>query len=331
MEMIKLARNAMATRFEIALHGENPTSLRAAAEEALDEIERLESRLSLFRSSSDISRVNALAASEPVRVEPQVFQLLLRARKLHQESSGAFDITIAPLMRCWGFTGGTGHMPDPGAIEEAREKVGMNHVILNDDDCTVRFLRPGMMLDLGGIGKGFGVECAAEILLENGVTSALLHGGTSTICAIGKPPDEDSWKVAIEPPASTVDRTERVSSQSEVPSPETDLLLTVVSLKDEAMSVSGAHGKFFTEGAATYGHVLDPRTGRPAVGAALSAVILKSATETDALSTALLTLGFAGCDRLAQGRPEMRFLLAGAETQGNEMRIETRGIPLIRR
>ncbi|MDA1275314.1 MAG: FAD:protein FMN transferase, partial [Verrucomicrobia bacterium] len=320
----------MATRFEIALHGENPISLRAAAEEALDEIERLESKLSLFRRSSDISRVNALANVEPVRVEPQVFQLLLQARKFHEESEGAFDITIAPLMRCWGFTGGTGHLPDTEAIEEAREQVGMHHVILDEDDCTVRFLRPGMMLDLGGIGKGFGLECAAESLIEAGVTSALLHGGTSTICAIGKPPEEDSWKVAIEAPAAKGGSRELIESKSEVSASEANLLLAVVLLKDEAMSVSGAHGKFFAVGEETYGHVLDPRSGRPALGAALSAVILKSATETDALSTALLTLGFSGCDSLAQGRPGMRFLLAGYGAQGNEMRIEARGIPLIR-
>src|SRR5580700_5970575 len=98
MALVTLARLAMATRFEIALYGENPVMLRAAGEEALDEIDRLEAQLSLYRSGSEISRLNALAAKEPVRVTPSLFALLEQARQLHAESGGAFDITVAPLV-----------------------------------------------------------------------------------------------------------------------------------------------------------------------------------------------------------------------------------------
>src|SRR5215467_1916131 len=98
MAVITLARNAMATRFEIVLHGENPVSLRAAGEEALEEVERLEAQLSLFRPSSEIAHLNARAAVEPVRVTPALFALLQHAQKLWAESEGAFDITIAPLV-----------------------------------------------------------------------------------------------------------------------------------------------------------------------------------------------------------------------------------------
>src|SRR5262245_34158891 len=108
MAKVTLARNAMATRFELLLHGDDPVSLRAAGEEAFDEIERLEARLSLYRPSSEIAHVNARAAREAVRVTPGVFALLEHAARLHHETNGAFDITIAPLVRCWGFMGGTG-------------------------------------------------------------------------------------------------------------------------------------------------------------------------------------------------------------------------------
>src|SRR5262249_163857 len=100
---VKLARHAMATRFEVVLYGANPISLPAAGEEALDEIERLEAQLSLYRPSSEIARINARAAHEPVRVTPSVFALLEQARRLSEETQGAFDITVAPLVRCWGF------------------------------------------------------------------------------------------------------------------------------------------------------------------------------------------------------------------------------------
>ena len=139
MTTLTLARHAMATRFELVLNGEEPVSLRAAGEAALDEIDRLEARLSLFRPSSEIAHLNASAAREPVRVSPALFALLEQAKKLHAETRGAFDITIAPLVRCWGFMGGKGVVPKPEALAAARSRVGMNLVELNPNEMTVRF------------------------------------------------------------------------------------------------------------------------------------------------------------------------------------------------
>ena len=308
MPPISLALHAMATRFEIVLHGDRPAALRAAGEEALAEIERLEAQLSLFRASSEIAHLNARAAKEPVRVTPSLFALLRHAQTLHRESDGAFDITIAPLVRCWGFRDGTGHLPEPEALAEARRKVGMSLVHLELKDFTVRFAREGVMLDLGAIGKGYAIERAAEILHEASVTSALLHGGTSTVQAIGHPPDAETWKVAVANPQ-----------------PEAaPALLATVELKDEAMSVSGIRGKFFQAGGQTFGHILDPRTGQPATGTVLAVVVLPSATESDALSTALLTLGPQGHEKIAALRSRMRTLVA-AEANGR-LRVEARGI-----
>ena len=300
----------MATRFEIVLHGDNPASLRAAGEEALAQIEQLEAQLSLFRDSSEIAYLNARAAREPVRVTPGLFALLQHAQKLHAESGGAFDITIAPLVRCWGFVGGDGRMPRPEEVAEARAKVGMPLVQLNAGDFTVRFSRAGVMLDLGAIGKGYAVERAAEVLREAGVTSALLHGGTSTVQAVGQPPGEEFWKIAIETPSPVPD------------APPT--LLATVPLKDEAMSVSGVREHSFQAGGRTFGHIIDPRTGEPALGTVLAAVVLPSATETDALSTALLTLGSAGHERIAGLRPGIRTLVVSES--GGQLSAEAKGI-----
>src|SRR5439155_22905303 len=117
---------------------------------------RLEAQLSQFRLGSEIANLNARAAKEPVRVTATLFALLQHARKLHGETEGAFDITVAPLVRCWGFRDGTGHFPDPAALAEARSKVGMSLVHLDADDSTVRFAREGVILELGAIGKGYG-------------------------------------------------------------------------------------------------------------------------------------------------------------------------------
>src|SRR5258708_7854400 len=128
MPSIAVARHAMATRFEIVLHGDDPMRLRAAAEEALDEVDRLEAQLSLYRPGSELSQLNQRAGTRPVRVSPNLFRLLQQAQRLSAETGGAFDITVAPLMRCWGFMGGTGQFPDPAQLAEPRDSVGTSLV-----------------------------------------------------------------------------------------------------------------------------------------------------------------------------------------------------------
>lgn len=299
MEIVKLAHNAMATRFEMVLHGANASRLRAAGEEVIEEIDRLENQLSLYIPGSDIARVNASAAEEPVRVSPIVFGLLQQARACHQAMDGAFDVTIAPMVRCWGFMNDTGHMPEESAVAGAHELVGMSHVLLDEDNFTVRFDRPGVMLDLGAIGKGFTIDRAAEILREDGVENALIHGGTSSVCALGMPCDSDAWRVIIESPLVALGKVE--------PSPGE--VLSVVALHNETLAVSGIWGRSFKASGATYGHVIDPRTGRPVSNALMAAVVLPSGTETDALSTALLVMGVPGLEALARFRPDARSLV----------------------
>jgi len=312
MKTVTLARNAMATRFEIVLHGENQRALRAAGEEALDEIARIEAQLSPYVPTSEIAHVNARASREAVRVTPKVFALLQKAKQISDETKGVFDITVAPLVRCWGFTNDNGRIPSLDELAEARAKVGIDLVQLNETDCTVRFTREGVALDFGAIGKGYAIERAAKVFREAGVASALLHGGTSTIYALGHPPDADRWKVAIDGPPWM--------RSANSPS------LALVHLKDESLSVSGAWGRSFQADGKTFGHVLDPRTGWPVNNSLLAAVILPSATETDALSTALLVASSSGHDNIARLRQGMRTLLAVQAEDGKGFRVESKGI-----
>lgn len=297
MPTVTLACNAMATRFELVLHGSNEAALRAAGEEALAEVNRLENQLSLYRPGSEIAQLNARAAHEPVRVSPEVFALLQHAARLSTETDGAFDITIAPLVRCWGFMHQNGHVPTEAEIAAARAVVGMQHVLFDPAERTICFALPGVMLDLGAIGKGYAIERGAELLREAGVTSALFHGGTSTACAIGQPPDAEHWQVAL---------PSHASAESTAALPPT------LRLRDESVSVSAIWGRSFVAEGKLFGHVIDPRLGQPVTGAVLSVVILPSATETDALSTALLTLGPAGHAKIAALRPGMRSLIVAA-------------------
>lgn len=290
----------MATRFEIALHGANPVALRAAGEEALDEIERVEAQLSLYRASSEVALLNREAQQRPVRVTPALFQLLARALALARETGGAFDPTIAPLVRAWGFMGGAenGAVPEPAALVEARANVGHQHIELDADKLTVRFTRAGVMLDLGAIGKGHAVDRAAAVLRAAGVENALIHGGTSTSFALGRQPEDAPWKVAI------------IAPNQDLSAPP----LAVVELENESLSVSAVWGRSFRVGEKTYGHIMDPRTGAPAEGARLAAVVLPGATDTDALSTALLTAPEL-MNALVSQRPRLRALVvSGSDT-----------------
>jgi FAD:protein FMN transferase len=169
------------------------------------------------------------------------------------------------------------------------------------------------MLDLGAVGKGYAMERASELLREAGITSALLNGGTSTVCALGHPPDQEHWKIAIESPP-------KAGSTERPP------LLATVALRDEALSVSAVWGKSFQAEGRTFGHVLDPRTGQPVNGPVLAAVVLPSAMETDALSTALLVLGEAGQEELGGSRPGLRTLVASTDSSAAGFRVEGRGI-----
>jgi thiamine biosynthesis lipoprotein len=168
----------------------------------------------------------------------------------------------------------------------------MQHVRLDGIEHTVCFAKPGMMIDLGAIGKGYAIERAAELLREAGVVSGLIHGGTSTVYALGAPPGADAWSVALEaPPSGFPAVTGRIPDR--------------IQLRDAALSVSAIWGRCFQTGQTFYGHVLDPRTGWPVTGVLMSALVLPSATESDALSTALLTLGEAGLELFSRKRPRI--------------------------
>jgi len=271
--IITLSLHAMATRFELVLYGDDPVRLRAGGEQALREIEALENQLSFYRADSEVTWINSHAAEAPVRIDPRLFYLLSRCAEFSEKTDGAFDITVGPLIRVWGFSGKGPRVPQPSALEAARDAVGMKNVELCEEDFTVRFKRPGVAIDLGAFGKGYAIERAIGILQENGVTSALLHGGTSSVFALGAPPMETGWKIALGAPLSEGEEPAKIE------------------LNNTGLSVSAAHGKWFEADGRRYGHVLDPRTGQPARVARAAAVTGPSPSHCEALSTALLVLG----------------------------------------
>lgn len=287
---------AMGSEFALLLLGEERDLLEEAGNAALSAIYAVEAQLSHTLPTSDFSRINACAAQEPVQVAPPLFVLLTEARRLTRETEGAFDLTVGALLHCWGFFRGKGSLPDAAAIAEARRCCGWEHVHLDAERWSVRFDIPGLVLHAGAIGKGYALDQAAQVLRDRGVTMALLHGGGSSVLALGAPPGAPGWGVGLRDPCDGEQR------------------MGIVLLRDAALSTSGAQEQFFIAAGKRYGHILDPRSGKPAAGTLSATALAKSGTASEAFSTAFAVLGVEGARRCCNAHPHIGAILVSEET-----------------
>lgn len=285
LSLVRVSRRAMATTFEVAIPYGTPHAVDAA-EAALDLIDELEDQLTVYRDTSEVSRLNAAGAAV---VEPGLFDLLQTCAALTSETAGAFDPACGAVIKCWGFYQREGRIPSEAGLTAAMHRCGFRHVILDSATRGVKFNRPGLELNLGAIGKGYALDRAADLLRsEWGIRSALLHGGGSSVLAVGVPPtDIRGWRVAVRHPA---DDTRTLGS---------------VYLTDQALGTSAATYQFFEYNGKRYGHVLDPRTGRPADGALSASCVAGSAAAADALSTAFFVAGAGWTDDHCRSRDHL--------------------------
>lgn len=255
---------AMGSLYTVAVYGEDRTQLTAAVEAALQEARRLDDLLSNYRRESELSQINREAARKPVKVSVELFDLLEKCQQYSRASEGAFDWTVGPLMRVWGFYKGTGRLPRREEVAEAMKSVGYDHIHLDRQNRTVSFDAPGVELDPGGIGKGYAVDRMADVLRDAGIQTALVSAAGSSIYAMGAPPGEKGWPIHIRDPKS-----ETVTAAD-------------VYLKDESLSTSGAYEKFFEAEGKIYSHIMDPRTGYPAQGMLSVSVIAPKTLDSEA-------------------------------------------------
>ena len=256
----------MGTTFSVVLHGDNRGKMEAAASAAFDELQRLHNLLSIYRPASVWSQINRLAGQEPVAVPPEVFRLISRCLAYNRRSHGAFDITVGPLIKTWGFFKGPGRLPGRDEVAAALGKVGSRHLHLDPVRRTVRFDIEGMEINPGGIGKGYAVDRMVGILREKGIRAALVMASSSTIYGMGAPPDEPGgWKVQISNPT----RPRRHTAAE-------------LFLKDTSLSSSGGYAQTFRAGGRSFSHIMDPRTGWPAQGMLLVSVTAPRAIDSEA-------------------------------------------------
>ncbi len=285
--LIRVSRRAMATTFEVAIPVGSHRDPIAAGTAALDLIDELEDQMTVYRDHSEVSRLNALAAESPVVVEQQLFGLFERCAGWTRETEGAFDIATGAMTKAWGFFQREGRVPNPKERTAAMAKTGMRHVILNPETRSVKYRRSGLEINLGAVGKGYALDRAARLLRDEwGVRSALLHGGGSSVFALGGPPgDPRGWPIRLRHPS------------------EPDTSLGTVHLRNRGLGTSAATFQFFEYKGQKLGHLLDPRTGWPASGTASASVTASTAAEADAMSTAAFVLGAAGTEKLLRLKP----------------------------
>jgi thiamine biosynthesis lipoprotein len=320
--LLHLSRRAMACEFQLLFNAGQYPQATEAAMEALDLVETLEEQMSVFRASSQLSRINREAADGPVPVEPRLLEILQLAQRIYAETAGAYDITSTSLWRAWGFARREGRVPTPEQLAEARRCVGGQFVQLDPEAQTVRFLQPGMELNLGSIGKGYALDRAAEQLLAAGVGDFLLHGGQSSVLARGSRlagTAPDGWTVGIHDPLR---RGRRIGQ---------------LCLRDRALGTSGSANQSFRHRGRRYAHILDPRTGWPAEGVWSATVLAPTAAEADALSTAFFVMGADAAFRYCRSRPDLAAVLvcsslapavtpAGSSPEGWPPAIRTAGL-----
>jgi thiamine biosynthesis lipoprotein len=295
-------RVSMGSAATIRACGPDPKALFEAVGAGLDEVDRLDALLSNYRDDTPLARVNREAAKRPVEVPRELADLLAASQRWSRASEGAFDVTVGPLMKAWGFFRGEGRVPPAAELEAARAVVGYRHLRVDLEHHTVRFELPGVELDLGGIGKGYAADSVVRLLRRRGVGSALVNLGGSSVYGLGSPPGAPAWQVSVADPTA----------------PERKAL--DVPLRDRALSISGGYGRFFEKDGVRYTHIMDPRSGRPVQGVLSVAVLSAGATDGDALDDVLFVLGprraRAFLARLASGPPTDVYLFLPAESGG---------------
>jgi thiamine biosynthesis lipoprotein len=282
----------MGTILEITLCADDMNQGREVLEILFTAASHLDAQFTTFSVNSPVSRLNTYAGRGTEVVPPEVVDILSLSLSYWHLTRGTFDITVGPLMAVWRQAAATHALPSPTTIQQARARVGSEKVRLSTDG-SVALTHSGMMLDLGGIGKGYALDRLASLLRQHGLARALLNFGQSSIQALGTPPDAEGWRLLLQ----------RSDGQA----------VGVVTLRNQALSVSSSFGQIFEVNGQHYGHVIDPRTGAPLQRDLLACVIAPNAAQAEALSKALLILGEHDGIALMQHFPGVEGLLLEAD------------------
>lgn len=284
--LMRFSRRAMATSFEVVLPLGTPLA-QDFAMAALDEIDRLEGQLTVYREESEVSQLNHRASREWVPVEENLYQLLAQCQWLWRETRGAFDITLGALIKCWGFFQRQPRIPEPTELQEARHRTGMQHVLFDGERKRVKYRVSGLEINLGSIGKGYALDQVGDLFRKvAGIQNLLLQGGRSSVLALGNQPgSKRGWGIGVTDPENPKRR------------------LGLLRVQNRGIGTSAATFLNLEHRGRKLGHILDPRSGWPAEGMMAATVTAPNATLADALATAFFILGAEAAQAFCAAHP----------------------------
>jgi len=253
----------MDTVMNLRVYGSKANEAIDAAYKRIDEIEQMSSA---NIATSDVSLINKAAGKDYVKVHPEIIKMLNTAIKYSELSGGAFDITVGPLIKLWGIGTDSERLPADSEIKALLPLVGYKNVSINEKDSSVKLMKEGMSIDLGGIAKGFTADEVVKVFKKYGIKNALINLGGSSIYTMGQKPDGTLWSVAIQHP-----RKEKSEGY-----------LGIIKLPESALSTSGDYERYFIKDGKRYHHILNPFTGYPADSGVMSDTIIIDSNTKDA-------------------------------------------------
>lgn len=251
-------------------------------------LERMDIEFSRTKENGELYAVNQAAGKDAVAVSDETLDIVKLSLKYAEEMDGLYDPTVGPLVDLWAIGEGGEHVPDQAAIDKARSLTNYKDVIVDDAAKTVKLAKEGMVLDMGGIGKGYAADRIADYLKAQGLDSAMINLGGSSIIALGNKPNGSPWNIGLQDP----DQSRGTQ-------------LGTIKISDEVIDASGVYERFFMQDGVRYHHILDPRTGFPSQNGLKSITIMSpSATDADALSTGVFLMGLEDGMKYLEALPE---------------------------
>ncbi len=268
-------------------------------EEIEAELKKVDDEFSMFNSQSIVARLNRGEKPELTSNFIDVFKL---ARQVSDDTNGAFDITVAPLVNAWGFGFKHEQMPTKEQIDSLCQFIGFQYVSLKGNTITMQ--KPGMMLDFSAIAKGYGVDVVARLLERHDIKNFMVEIG-GEICTRGINPERVPWKIGVSKP-----NEDALNERHE--------LQTILNVTDKSMATSGNYRNFYVKGGKKYAHTIDPKTGYPVQHTLLSATVLADRCATaDAYATSFMVLGMDGAKQILERHKELMAYLIFTDRKGN--------------
>ena len=289
----------MGTFAHIVAVAQNAGTAKNCIRAALEEIHKVDNLMSDYKSDSDISRVNREAYEKPVQVSEATFEVLQRSIEFSKMTDGAFDVTVGPLVALFRKAKETKVSPSEEQIAQAKSKVGFEKLKLDNENRTVQFSEKGMLLDLGGIAKGYAIDKAIEAARRCGAVGTMVDIGGDVRCFGLPPKGRDHWLIGLQDPNSAIEGMEGGGLR---------LVLTVT---NEAVATSGDYQQFVIIEGKRYSHIMNRRTGKSAESLSSVTIIADNATDADALATAVSVMGAEKGLALIEKLPNTEAILIG--------------------